>query len=97
MLLDFSKLATLDNKLHKAQRDALSTVADLASIEFAKYPDLVLRCANGVSYHASMNEHNRRKFDEMETFPTLAIENYNSSHGSLESDGIIVVVHLERQ
>ena len=90
------RLADLDNQLHKAHRDALSETVDLVSIEDAG-DSLLLRLANGTAFTASMNEHNRRKYDSMTSFPTLAIENYNSSHGSLEADGIVVVCHLYRE
>ena len=68
----------------------------LESIEFLTYPNLRLHCSTGVQFEASMNEHNRRKLDEMETFPELEIEDYNTEHGVLSADGITVFVSLER-
>ena len=68
----------------------------LESIEFTTYPDVRLRCSNGVQFKASMNEHNRRKLDAMDDFPDLFIEDYNASHGMLKSGDIEVVVYLER-
>lgn len=91
-----SRLTSLENRLHKAHRDALSTPSALDSIEDLG-DALLLRCSNGVAFTASMNAHNRAKFDAMTSFPTLAIENYNSNHGSLEADGIVVVIYLERE
>ena len=68
----------------------------LESIEFVTYPDLRLYCSNGVIFDASLNDHNRQKFDQMETFPELLIEDYNAHHGMLTADGIEVVVYLRR-
>ena len=68
----------------------------LESIEFKTYPDVRLHCTNGVMFDASMNDHNRRKLDAMDTFPELEIEDYNTEHGVLSTDGIDVFVSLER-
>ena len=68
----------------------------LTSIEFLMYPDLRLHCSNGVKFDASLNDYNRRKFDAMDTFPELSIEDYNTDHGVLSADGIDVFVSLER-
>ena len=68
----------------------------LDSIEFLTYPDLRLHCSNGVKFDASLNGYNRRKFDAMDTFPELSIEDYNTNHGVLSADGIEVFVNLER-
>jgi len=68
----------------------------LDSIEFTTYPDVILRCQNGVTFHASMNQHNREKIDTMTVFPELYIEDYNTHHGMLKSEDIEVVVYLEK-
>ena len=68
----------------------------LASIEFMTYPNLRLHCSNGVKFEASLNVYNRRKLDQMRSFPKLEIEDYNAHHGMLSADGIAVVVYLER-
>ena len=68
----------------------------LASIEFMTYPNLRLHCSNGVQFEASLNDYNRRKLDQMDTFPHLEIEDYNTEHGVLSADGIEVFVSLER-
>ena len=68
----------------------------LQSIEFMTYPNLKLHCSNGVQFDASLNDYNRQKLDQMQTFPELEIEDYNTSHGVLSADGIDVFVHLER-
>ena len=68
----------------------------LDSIEFLTYPDLRLHCSNGVKFDANLNDYNRRKFDAMDTFPELSIEDYNTNHGVLSADGIEVFVNLER-
>lgn len=75
----------------------MSAQPTLDSIEFLTYPTLLLRCQNGVRFEASMNAYNRRKFDQMDTFPELEIEDYNTSHGMLSADGITVVVYLRRE
>ena len=69
----------------------------LDSIEFITYPNARLRCANGVVFHASMNEHNRQKLDAMTVFPELHIEDFNAHHGMLTSDDIEVTVYLEKE
>lgn len=72
----------------------------LDTIEFLTYPNLRLHCSNGVKFDASLNAHNREKFDEMDKrgiFPELLIEDYNAHHGILVGDGIQVIVYLERQ
>ena len=74
----------------------MSSPTTLQSIEFMTYPNLRLHCSNGVKFEASLNEHNRRKLDAMDTFPELEIEDYNAHHGMLSADGIAVVVYLER-
>ncbi len=68
----------------------------LESIEFLTYPNLRLHCSNGVQFEASLNDQNRRKLDQMDTFPDLEIEDYNTEHGVLSADGIDVFVSLER-
>ena len=68
----------------------------LASIEFLTYPNLRLHCSNGVQFEASLNDYNRQKLDQMNTFPELEIEDYNTNHGVLSADGIDVFVYLER-
>jgi len=68
----------------------------LESIAFETYPNLRLQCSNGVVFDASLNAYNRWKFDQMETFPELFIEDYNAHHGMLKADGIEVVVYLRR-
>ena len=68
----------------------------LESIEFLTYPNLRLHCSNGVLFDASLNDHNREKLDQMDTFPHLEIEDYNTEHGVLSADGIEVFVSLER-
>ena len=68
----------------------------LESIEFLTYPNLRLHCSNGVLFDASLNDHNREKLDQMDTFPELEIEDYNTEHGVLSADGIEVFVSLER-
>lgn len=68
----------------------------LESIEFTTYPDVRLQCSNGVVFDASMNDNNREKFDAMDDFPELLIEDYNASHGMLKSGEIEVFVFLER-
>ena len=68
----------------------------LQSIEFTKYPDVILKCENGIIFEASMNDHNRQKLDEMIDFPELLIEDYNTNHGMLKSGDIEAVVYLER-
>ena len=69
----------------------------LESIEFVKYPNLRLHCSNGIKFEASLNDHNRQKFDAMINFPELLIEDYNANHGILISNGIEVVVYLEKR
>lgn len=71
-------------------------MAHLESIEFTQYPDIRLYCSNGTKFEASMNAHNREKLDQMQTFPKLEIEDYNTDHGVLSVDEIDVFVHLER-
>ena len=68
----------------------------LESIEFTTYPDVRLHCSNGIKFEASMNDHNREKFDAMDDFPELLIEDYNAEHGMLKSGDIEVFVYLER-
>ena len=68
----------------------------LESIEFMTYPNLRLHCSNGVQFDASLNDYNRQKLDQMNMFPNLEIEDYNSEHGVLSADGIDVFVNLER-
>lgn len=68
----------------------------LQSIEFLTYPNLRLHCSNGVQFDANLNDHNRRKLDQMRSFPELEIEDYNTEHGVLSADGIDVFVSLER-
>ena len=68
----------------------------LESIEPTTYPNVVLNCANGVRFEASMNDRNRKKLDAMGTFPELFIEDYNAHHGMLKSGYLEVVVYLER-
>ena len=74
----------------------MSRPTTLQSIEFMTYPNLRLHCSNGVKFDASLNDYNRRKFDAMDTFPELSIEDYNTNHGVLSADGIEVFVNLER-
>ena len=74
----------------------MSRLNTLESIEFMTYPNLRLHCSNGVQFEASLNDYNRRKFDAMDTFPVLSIEDYNTNHGVLSADGIDVFVSLER-
>ena len=68
----------------------------LESIEFVTWPDLLLRLENGTQFHASMNDRNRHKIDQMTEFPELIIEDYNAHHGMLKSENIEVIVYLER-
>ena len=68
----------------------------LDSIEVLDYLNLKLRCRNGVRFEASMNRYNRVKFDQMRSFPELEIEHYSVNRGLLRSEGIEVVVDLER-
>ena len=73
-----------------------ATRIELEQIELLKYPNLLLTSKDG-SFEASMNRHNRDKFDGMEQFPHLSVETYNPNHGALiNSEGIEVVVYLER-
>ena len=68
----------------------------LESIEFTTYPDVRLHCNNGVVFDASMNDNNRERFDAMDDFPELIIEDYNTSRGLLKSGNIAVYVFLQR-
>jgi hypothetical protein len=80
----------------KAQ-DKNATRIELEQIELLKYPTLLLTSKDGSEFEASMNKHNRDKFDCMEEFPHLLVETYNTAHGALiNSEGIEVVVYLER-
>ena len=72
----------------------------LDTIEFLTYPNLRLHCKGDVKFDASLNAHNRAKFDEMDRrgiFPELLIEDYNANHGKLVGGGFEVVVYLKRQ
>ena len=57
----------------------------LVSIEFVSYPNLRLQCSNGVKFDASLNDHNREKFDAMVNFPELLSRYTNTSIPSATS------------
>ena len=69
----------------------------LMSIEFAAWPNIQLRCENGIEFFGFLNNRNRFKLDLMIDFPTLEIEDCNAEHEILRSNGIEVFVSLERR
>lgn len=69
----------------------------LESIEFVMWPNIRLRCENGIEFDGFMNDRNRFKLDQMIGFPELEIEDCNSEHGVLRSGKIEVFVSLQRR
>ena len=69
----------------------------LQSIEFAAWPNVVLRCENQVEFDGFMNDRNRFKLDSMTEFPELIIDDCNTQYGMLKSGNIEVIVYLERR
>ena len=65
----------------------------LEQIDFLTYPDIELKLTDGTTYHAHLNEHNRRKLDLIDTFPTAHID---FPYCVLRSEGHVIVAYLEK-
>ena len=69
----------------------------LKSIEFVAWPNVLLRCENGIEFEGFMNDRNRFKLDQMIDFPELIIDDCSTQYGVLRSGEIEVFLSLERR